>query len=672
MAAKFFLWLLVTLSVFGSLSTYTESVVQANDFYYYWLEAETAEAIASPFEVGRDTEASWGKYIWVPEGSGNNWDGNGAAAYYVLDITNEGEYVIWGRVTAPSSGDDSFFVELDSGGINPWGIENGSSWLWDMVNNKTTQENPVKFYLTEGHHIVKIIQREDGTKLDRLLITNDFNYTPDLVSPTANNDAGATDQCLSVTINLIANDIDPDGTVNPSTTTITINPINGSFTNNFDGTIVYTPNPGFSGIDIFTYTVQDNDGQTSDEATVTVLVGNAKGLYYPPTGEGLDKQNQKSPLEAGLHPNIINELIGTASKWALWRHGYLIHVEGDFNSVTDVFSLRKTWHALTVGSAIKKGKIPSYDQKISVWLAELTGNDANATWWHVITQSAGFDYPYDGFPDYEPGEMWTYSDYHPVYLNHALAKAYGKQDFYDNYEEVLQEAYFDAIGMEGWSTGIVYDSGSQMEDGIRLNLDLEDMGRLGLLVLSKGKWNGKELIPRWFAEELETKQTYGMKVNYNGPNDGIINLDPNQFPESPYGYMTWVNTDGDYYPGADTHWAFGRGAGGHFILWNSINGIVYAGVGVQTDPNANGIPHIIERYIDGLNPLVYYQPYYITDVNDDGIMNDSDLNLFSYAFGEIDCTLFPAICQCDTDDDNDIDGADIAVLVSDFGRADCP
>ena len=45
--------------------------------------------------------------------------------------------------------------------------------------------------------------------------------------------------------------------------------------------------------------------------------------------------------------------------------------------------------------------------------------------------------------------------------------------------DVLKEAYFNAIGMQGWSTRIVYDSAVQMDDGIRLNLDLEDMGRLG-------------------------------------------------------------------------------------------------------------------------------------------------------------------------------------------------
>jgi len=344
-------------------------------------------------------------------------------------------------------------------------------------------------------------------------------------------------------------------------------------------------------------------------------------FYFPPPGQGLDKQDQRRPEEVGLDPAIVSQINqfvqsnkderrGESQRWALWRHGYLIHVEGDFNQTVDVASLRKTWHALTVGAAIKQGKIPSYNQKISVWQTELEGNKAEATWRDVIMQAAGFDYPHGDHPDYKPGEMWTYSDWNPVHLCNALAKVYGKEDFFDNYEDVAKEAYFDAIGMEGWSTRIVFDSSSQMKDGIRFVISLEHMGRLGLFALARGTWDGVELVPGWFVEELETKQTYGMRVNYEGPYDGIIGLRNygDRFVECPYGYMTWVNTDGDYFPGADRAWAWGSGAGGTKIFWNRRNGIVFAAAGLKMEPDSNSIPHIIERYIDGPNPLVTGTP----------------------------------------------------------------
>ena len=37
-----------------------------------------------------------------------------------------------------------------------------------------------------------------------------------------------------------------------------------------DGTVSYVPGTGFAGTDSFTYVVQDNDGQFSNPATVTV------------------------------------------------------------------------------------------------------------------------------------------------------------------------------------------------------------------------------------------------------------------------------------------------------------------------------------------------------------------------------------------------------------------
>jgi hypothetical protein len=129
------------------------------------------------------------------------------------------------------------------------------------------------------------------------------------------------------------------------------------------------------------------------------------------------------------------------------------------------------------------------------------------------------------------------------------------------------------------------------------HFDLEDMGRLGLLILNRGRWRNEEIIPQWFVEALESKQTDGIGVNYNGPDDGKINLDPKRFPEAPYGFMTWVNTDGDFYPGADRAWAWAAGAGGARVLWNRNNGIVFAAFGADKGPSDNGIPHVIERSI---------------------------------------------------------------------------
>jgi CubicO group peptidase (beta-lactamase class C family) len=339
--------------------------------------------------------------------------------------------------------------------------------------------------------------------------------------------------------------------------------------------------------------------------TLTAAAFTASGaekLYFPPPGESLEQQSRRPAEQAGFLPGVVAALdqAKVAERWALWRHGHLIHVKGDFNEKSDVASNRKTWHALTVGAAIQQGKIPSVRQKISVWNKELKGKDAEATWWHVITQSAGFDYPYGEYPDFAPGKMWTYSDYNPVNLCRALARVYGRGDYTVAYDGVLREAYFDAIGMRGWETILKKDRNfAGPNDGVRLMLDLEDMGRLGLLVLARGRWSGRQLVPESFVRELEKKQTRGMLVNYNGPNDGTIARDSKKSPEAPYGYMTWVNTDGDLLPGADRAWAYASGAGGHLTMWNYNLGIVFAAAAARQPEHGRGIAHIIEAHLPG-------------------------------------------------------------------------
>jgi CubicO group peptidase (beta-lactamase class C family) len=320
-------------------------------------------------------------------------------------------------------------------------------------------------------------------------------------------------------------------------------------------------------------------------------------LYFPPPGEGLDVQSRVTPEEAGFDPAVIAALENFASRWALWRNGRLIHVKGDFNETSNVASHRKTWHALTVGAALRLGRIKSLDQAVNEWLGDLTGEHAKATWRHVMTQSAGFDYPYGDYPAFPPGRMWTYSDYNPVILCSALARVWGRKDYHDKYETVVKEAYFDAIGMRGWELAFTKDRQFKgPDDGVRFVFDLEDMGRLGLLVLARGNWAGKQLVPASFVSQLETKQTRGMLVNYSGPNDGNVGLDPKKFTEVPYGFMTWVNTNGDLMPGADHQWAYAAGAGGHLTMWNRRFGIVLAGAGAKAPAVA---ATILEKHLRG-------------------------------------------------------------------------
>ena len=99
------------------------------------------------------------------------------------------------------------------------------------------------------------------------MVTITVDPAPDR-PPQAVRDVVTTSYGLPVTINVLSNDSDPDGDT-LSIVGVT-QPPNGNVTVN-GTTLTYTPNPGFSGVDRFTYTVSDGHGGTST-AIVTITV----------------------------------------------------------------------------------------------------------------------------------------------------------------------------------------------------------------------------------------------------------------------------------------------------------------------------------------------------------------------------------------------------------------
>ena len=96
-----------------------------------------------------------------------------------------------------------------------------------------------------------------------------------LLPPVANDDTATVTQGVTAEIDILANDTDDDGTLATNSVQITTEPANGTATVNNDGTVSYTPSDAFVGEDSFTYTVQDNDEQQSETASVDVTVENA-------------------------------------------------------------------------------------------------------------------------------------------------------------------------------------------------------------------------------------------------------------------------------------------------------------------------------------------------------------------------------------------------------------
>jgi outer membrane protein OmpA-like peptidoglycan-associated protein len=95
---------------------------------------------------------------------------------------------------------------------------------------------------------------------------------PGNLPPVANPDSASTTVGTPVTIDVLANDTDPEG--DALTLVSASQPANGSTTVTGNGRVQYTPNPGFIGTDTFSYVVRDAAGNSATgQVTVTVAEG---------------------------------------------------------------------------------------------------------------------------------------------------------------------------------------------------------------------------------------------------------------------------------------------------------------------------------------------------------------------------------------------------------------
>ena len=119
---------------------------------------------------------------------------------------------------------------------------------------------------------------DDGTPLPAECATATVTITVNAVNdpPMAVDDSANTDEDMAVDIDVLANDSDIDGNLDPSTVTVTSGPTDGATgVNTTTGVITYAPDADFNGTDTFAYQVCDDGTPLPDEcatATVTITV----------------------------------------------------------------------------------------------------------------------------------------------------------------------------------------------------------------------------------------------------------------------------------------------------------------------------------------------------------------------------------------------------------------
>ncbi len=96
---------------------------------------------------------------------------NSGKAVFNVTVAKPGLYVLWGRAQAPGGTRNSFWVSCDGGDEHLWEIRKGDGvWYWQRLS----EPDMVLLNLTAGAHQITVRSRENYTRLDRIVLTNDL------------------------------------------------------------------------------------------------------------------------------------------------------------------------------------------------------------------------------------------------------------------------------------------------------------------------------------------------------------------------------------------------------------------------------------------------------------------------------------------------------------------
>ena len=153
-----------------------------------WLEAELADVLGAKVRLYDDAAATGGKATGTDNGDGNSSSAPPAAEWLstFTFTAPEGVYKVMFRLIAPNGSDDSFWVRIPTattqtneslagtGWVKFNNTKQGSAWHWDEVHDADHSNAVVNWTLPAGTHTLEFGKREDGGKVDAILITNNL------------------------------------------------------------------------------------------------------------------------------------------------------------------------------------------------------------------------------------------------------------------------------------------------------------------------------------------------------------------------------------------------------------------------------------------------------------------------------------------------------------------
>jgi len=266
------------------------------------------------------------------------------------------------------------------------------------------------------------------------------------------------------------------------------------------------------------------------------------------------------------------------------------------NSLTNSFSVAKTFIGLLIGIAIDEGKINSVEDPVADYLPQYKEH-TELKIKHLLTMSSGINFDEDYNSPFGhmakayygtdikklnnnytvtevPGKTWRYLGGNTIILSLILEEVTGM-----SISEYMSEKVWQPIGAKNdalWSL--------DHKDGLEkayccFYSNARDFARIGKLYLNHGLWNGQRIITEKYIDAA-TCSAYYLKEENGKPVDF-------------YGYQIWIT----YYKDIDIFYA--RGIKGQYIIVLPEKDIVIVRLGHQRAPNLeNNHPADLYDYID--------------------------------------------------------------------------
>ena len=154
-------------------------------YQYVTKQAEEYVQINPPMVKVPHVTSNGNFYVHCPSGHTM-----GGYVRYNFSVAKSGRYKIAALVNADHQNHNSFSVVFDS--ISPaiWDIVPKSTWQWVHVSSRGngsefSPQYPIMYVdLSAGAHILYIYDRNEQTKLKKLVITNNLSYVPGAPLPT--------------------------------------------------------------------------------------------------------------------------------------------------------------------------------------------------------------------------------------------------------------------------------------------------------------------------------------------------------------------------------------------------------------------------------------------------------------------------------------------------------